>query len=103
MKNAQTQTQTITHQGYHGRTTVRFRPQLTQSIEYADGSIREWHRISRRVAQRLDAAVCGMSGCRCGDRITSEVDPRGAGMWDDEEVQWVVATYGRAADQLAIA
>jgi len=80
----------ITHDGYHGRTVVRFRPLQTLTIESQDGSVREWHQLSRRVARRLDGAVCGMQGCRCGERITSEVDPRGAGMWDDEEVQWVV-------------
>ena len=80
----------ITHQGYHGRTTVRFRPLGTRTIESEDGSIRNWYQISRRVARRLNGAVCGMMGCRCGERITSEVDPRGAAMWGNEEVQWVV-------------
>ena len=82
----------ITHQGYHGRTTVRFRPLGTRTVESKDGSIRDWYQISRRVAQRLDDAVCSTTGCRCGERITSEVDPRGAAMWGDEKMQWVVGT-----------
>jgi len=82
----------ITHQGFHGRTTVRFRPCATRTVKSEDGSIRNWYQISRRVAQRLDGAVCGMTGCRCGERITSGLDPRGAAMWGDEEVQWVVGT-----------
>ena len=82
----------ITHQGYHGRTTVRFRPVKTRTVKSEDGSIRDWYQISRRVAQRLDGAVCSTTGCRCGERITSEVDPRGAIMWGDEKMQWVVGT-----------
>ena len=57
------------HNGFHGRRRVRF---MAHSLATWSGRVE----VSRAVAQRLNAAVCGCSGCKCYEGIAEmEGDP----------------------------
>jgi len=56
---------TLTHNGFHGHNTVRFRvPDDTKPGDQVT--------ISRQVARRLDSAVCSGRDCQCGEHITQD-------------------------------
>ena len=54
---------TIEHEGFHGLTTLRIR--VPAGSEKGDAV-----RVSDRVANRLDRAVCGISECLCDKVVT---------------------------------
>lgn len=62
---------TINHNGYHGYNTVR----ITVPDGSHEGDLVE---VSDLVARRINRAVCGISDCRCGERIARE-NPNGVG------------------------
>lgn len=57
----------ITYNGFHGRRTITFRGKPD-----AHGIVR----VSRRVARRLNRAVCGISDCQCGEGVAEEETPQ---------------------------
>jgi len=61
MSQAQ-KTITITHNGYHGYTTVSLR--VDQGAQPGDRV-----EVSRAVARRLNNEVCGCTDCQCGECI----------------------------------
>lgn len=69
----------ITHNGFHGVRTLRFRGVLAQHPITGEDC---W-RVSYRVARRLNAAVCGTTGCRCGERV-ADIVPRPSADRTDE-------------------
>ena len=60
---------TITHNGFHGITTLRFRGVRDRHPITGE----ECYRVSYRVAKRLNEAVCGTTECRCGERVADIV------------------------------
>ena len=70
--NATMTLQTIEHNGFHGLTTVRFRP-IGEGRDPMTGKP-AWL-VSLRTARRLNAAVCGISDCLCGECLVTVVDP----------------------------
>jgi len=66
---------TIEHHGFHGPTKLRVmvgEPAGIESRENEYGEpIGEWalYRVSRRVARRLNRAVCGIPTCCCGSSV----------------------------------
>jgi hypothetical protein len=59
---------TIRHDGFHGVKVLRFRGEVAQ-----DGVVE----VSARVAARLNRAVCGCAGCKCGERAARHYDRLG--------------------------
>lgn len=57
----------IHHDGFHGHTVLRFRGKKT--TYYRDGHTERRVEVSRRVAKRLNDAVCGMRDCQCGSVV----------------------------------
>lgn len=58
---------TIEHNGFHGYNSVS----ILLPDEAREGDAIE---VSERVAQRINAAVCGSVGCVCGERIAHQTD-----------------------------
>ena len=65
----------LTHNGFHGRCTVRFRP--IETVAHPLGDEDAW-RISAATARRLNAACCPNRGCECGEHIADIVPWCGA-------------------------
>ena len=57
---------TITHDGFHGYTKVRFRP--IDIVDHPQGA-GPAYLVSARTAKRLNDACCGMGDCQCGEGI----------------------------------
>lgn len=67
------QTVTVTHNGFHGRTTLRFRPVAIETHTDDEGWSYMLCTVSERTARRLNDAVCGHETCKCGEKIAEAV------------------------------
>ena len=64
----------LSHNGFHGRTDLRYRPHLgTVKVALIGSTVEECAVISPRVARRLNRAVCGVAGCKCGERVAIDL------------------------------
>ena len=55
----------ISHNGFHGRRTLTFRP---LAVAIGGG----WGVVSAEVAHRLNHEVCGINDCRCGESLACQ-------------------------------
>lgn len=56
----------IAHNGFHGRNCMTCRVQcLMDAVEFSGG----YAIVSRRVAERLNDACCGIHSCACGEGV----------------------------------
>lgn len=71
----------ITHNGFHGIQTLRFRPLATETNircpenagRLEPGSRVDAYSVSDRTERRLNTSLCGMSDCTCGECIASPI------------------------------
>jgi len=75
---------TVKWSGFHGLRKLEFCPRevgkhpLTGEPAY---------KVSPLVARRLNGAVCGFSGCRCGDKIAFQISDGDDGWVSTEKFQ----------------
>lgn len=69
---------TIEHNGFHGLCTVR----IQVPTDVKPGSDVE---VSRSVARRVNNKVCGISDCRCGEKLAHLENPF------DNQGRWFVS------------
>jgi len=69
----QTRNHTMQYNGFHGRATITVRVPV-------DTRPGQTVTVSRAVARRVNAAVCGIAGCCCGEQVAHEQYPDSA-LW----------------------